>query len=375
MKRLEQFLSQQETLQDYFAALIECSNDAVISEDLSGVIRSWNPAAERMFGYTADEAVGQHISLLVVPDRAEDVPNILGRIARGERVDQYETVRQTKDGRHLFISLTVSPIRDKSGRIIGGSKIARDITAQRQSEEALRKANELLVRANADLEHFAYSASHDLQEPLRMVSAFSEMLKKNFSGQLGVNGEEYIGYILTGALRMQQLLHDLRTFTQTSTITKSVPQTVDANKVLGSALENLKATIEASGAVIVRDPLPWVAMHEFELQQLFQNLIGNAIRYHSNQPPRIHITAQQSSSHVTFSVEDNGIGIEPQYKEYIFGIFKRLHTSAEYPGTGMGLAICQRVVERVGGRIWVESEFGRGSTFFFSVPISTNPKP
>lgn len=373
MRRLEAFLPSPDTLQAYLAAIVESSQDAIISKDLQGIIRSWNRGAERIFGYTAEEAVGQHISMLVVPDRAEEIPNILQRIARGERLDHYETVRQTKEGRRLAISLTISPIRDASGTIIGASKIARDITDQVQSQQALREANEALRRSNADLEQFVYSASHDLQEPLRMVCAYSELLQARFGSQLGANGKEYLDYVLEGALRMERLLRDLRAFTQASTLDRKARAEAEADAALCAALANLRPTIEASGAVITHEPLPRVRLHEFQLQQLFQNLIGNAIRYRREDPPRIEVGAERKGTTWTFSVRDNGMGIDPQYKEQIFGIFKRLHTSAEYPGTGMGLAICQRIVERAGGRLWVESELGHGATFFFTVPAEPAP--
>ncbi len=369
MKTLDYFTSQDNTTtREHLAAIIQSSHDAIISKDLQGIIRSWNRGAERIFGYRADEAVGQHISMLVVPDRADEVPNILERITRGERIDHYETIRQTKDGKQLAISLTVSPIRDESGKIVGASKIARDITAQICAQRALEEANEQLVRSNRDLEQFAYSASHDLQEPLRMICAYSDMLKAKFAGQLGPSGEEYLGYVLTGALQMDKLLHDLRAFTQASTQEKNEAGQVDPGEVLERALVNLKSVIETSGAVITQESLPPVKIHAFQLQQLFQNLIGNAIRYRKEETPAIHIGGWQSGAQVGFSIRDNGIGIDPQYKEQIFGLFKRLHTSADYPGTGMGLAICQRIVERAGGRIWVESELGRGATFFFTLP-------
>lgn len=368
MSKFAQLSPVNEALQQYLAAIIESSDDAIISKDLNGIIRSWNRGAERIFGYTAEEAVGRHVSMLAAPDRVDEIPNILERISRGERIDHYQTKRKAKDGRILSISLTVSPIRDGAGHIIGASKIARDITQQEQYQKALRDANDSLTRSNSDLEQFAYSASHDLQEPLRMVSSYSEMLQKKFGGKLGANGDRYIGYILGGAIRMQQLLKDLQAFTQASAIGRQPAHDVDADEVLRRALENLTAATNGSAASITHGPLPWVRMHEFKLKQLFQNLIGNAIRYRGPQPPQIHVTAEQCGDMWRFSVRDNGIGIDPQYKEQIFGMFKRLHSAAEYPGTGMGLAICQRIVERTGGRIWVESEPGRGSTFLFTVP-------
>jgi PAS domain S-box-containing protein len=350
------------------AAIVESSDDAIISKDLNGIIQSWNRGAERLFGYTPEEAIGQHISMIAAPEVIDEIPNILGRIARGERIDHYQTKRKTKDGRILSVSLTVSPIRDSTGKIVGASKVGRDITELERNQAALLSANELLTRSNADLEQFAYSASHDLQEPLRMVLIYAEMLQKKFGGQLGARGDEYIGYIVDGATRMEQLLKDLRTFAQTSAYSAEEATEVDANEALRRSLGNLKAAIEANEATITHDNLPSLRFHEFQLEQLFQNLIGNAIRYRSAAPPQIHVAAERSGDFWTFSVRDNGIGIDPQYKEHIFGIFKRLHSAAQYPGSGMGLAICERITRRAGGRIWVESELGRGSTFFFTLP-------
>jgi PAS domain S-box-containing protein len=350
------------------AAIVESSDDAILSKNLHGIIQSWNRGAQRIFGYTPEETVGRHISMLAPPEHADEIPDILARIARGERVDHYETKRKTKDGRILTVSLTVSPIRDATGAVVGASKVARDVTERVQHAQALQDANAALRRANADLEHFAYSASHDLQEPLRMVATYSELLQKRFGGKLDQTGDDYIGHIVRGALRMEALLRDLRTYAQVSAADYEPKEDVEANDVLKKALGNLEASIAETGAQITSAALPRIRIYEFQLEQIFQNLIGNAIRYRSSEPPRIHIAAVRQDSEWLFSVQDNGIGIDPQYKEQVFGIFKRLHSAAEYPGTGMGLAICQRIIERLGGRIWVESELGRGSTFFFTIP-------
>jgi PAS domain S-box-containing protein len=353
------------------SAIVDSSDDAIISKDLNGVITSWNKSAERLFGYTAVEAVGQQVATLLIPaDRQNEEPNILAKLRKGERVDHFETKRRRKDGTLIDISLTISPVKDARGTIIGASKIARDITGQIRSQQELEQANTSLTRSNADLEQFAYSASHDLQEPLRMVAAYSEMLRRKFENQLGATGDEYIGFVVEGARRMEQLLRDLRAYTQTSVANDGPSPVVSSDNAIERSITNLKAAIDESGAVIASDPLPPVRMHEFQLDQLFQNIIGNAIRYRSEERPRIHVGAEPEGDAWRFSIQDNGIGIDPQYKEQIFGIFKRLHTSSEYPGTGMGLAICQRIVERAGGRIWVESQPGRGSTFFFTLPGS-----
>jgi hypothetical protein len=349
------------------SAIVDSSDDAIISKDLNGIIMSWNAAAERLFGYTADEAIGQSITILIPADRLDEEPRILDRLRRGERVDHFETIRVRKDGSQLNISLTISPVRDSHGKIIGASKIARDITHRVQQDEALQKVNAALKQAIADLQQFAYSASHDLQEPLRIVVAYSELLKKKFAGQLGPTGDEYLKYTVQAALRMQNLLRDLRTYMQVSAEDEPAEE-IDAGDVLQSALVNLQVAINESAASIQANPLPRVRIQEFQLQQVFQNLIVNAIRYRNNCPPRITVEAVLEGNKWLFSVQDNGIGIEPQFTQQIFGVFKRLHSGPEYPGTGMGLAICQRIIEHVGGRIWVESEPGRGSTFYFTIP-------
>jgi PAS domain S-box-containing protein len=355
------------------ASIIESSDDAIVSKNLDGIIMSWNRGAERLFGYTAAEAVGQFMSIIIPPDRLEEEPRILERLRRGEQVDHFETIRVRKDGSTLNVSLTISPVKGADGLIVGASKVARDVTERVRHREALQDANLALQRANSDLQQFAYSASHDLQEPLRMIAIYSELLQEEFAGKLGATGDEYLGHTLQGAVRMENLLKDLRAYTQASTMDTEPTGDVDAGEILKKTLLNLEVAIKDSGASISSTTLPRVRMHEFQLEQVFQNLIGNAIRYRSSAPPQIHIAAERLRDEWRFSVQDNGIGIAPQFKEQIFGIFKRLHTAAEYSGTGMGLAICQRVIERSGGRIWVESEQGSGSTFYFTVPCAKPP--
>ena len=349
------------------SAIVDSSDDAIIGKDLNGIIMSWNKSAERLFGYTAAEAVGQSIVILIPPERLDEEPQILERLKSGERVQHFETIRVRKDGKRLNISLTISPIKEADGKVVGASKIARDITERVRHEEALRAANAALQRANADLQQFAYSASHDLQEPLRMVTIYGELLQEQFGHKLGPTGEEYLGYIVNGAMRIGSLLRDLRTYMQVSMTEEEPKEEVDAGAVLEKALANLEIAVNDSGASISHTALPRVRMHEFQLAQVFQNLIGNAIRYRKDLPPRVHIAAERQGDAWLFSVKDNGIGIEPQYKDQVFGIFKRLHSTAD-SGTGMGLAICQRILERAGGRIWVESELGSGSTFYFTIP-------
>jgi PAS domain S-box-containing protein len=594
------------------AAIVDSSDDAIISKDLNGVVTSWNKAAERLFGYSAEEAIGQMVAALITPDdRQEEGSDILTRLRAGERIDHFETVRRRKDGALVDVSLTISPIWDARGAITGASKIVRDIRykkraeqtlraseerfralvtassdlvyrmnadwtemchlvgrefvtdapepskswldtyihpddqpevmrvikeaiqtksvfalehrviradgkpgwtfsravpilrqdgeivewfgaasditelkeaekALRQSEERFRQLAEVgpqivwlsgprgelefvnhrwiefsgldleatrdpeqivprlhpeddvlghwrksvdsgtpfelegrlrgkdggfrwfmmrsvpikdeqgrvvrwfgtstdihqskmlqleLAAANRDLEQFAYSASHDLQEPVRSVKLYSEILGMRYGDKLDERGLEFLNYLRNGASRMEMLIRDLLAYTQSS---RSGPpaEPSDASAALQAAISNLAGAIDESGATIHFDRLPKVLVHATQLQQLFQNLVGNAIKYHKQGiSPQVHISAQRQNNHWLFSVDDNGIGIEPEYKERIFGLFKRLHTSDQYSGTGIGLALCQRIVERHHGRIWVQSEPGKGSTFYFTLPV------
>jgi signal transduction histidine kinase len=237
-----------------------------------------------------------------------------------------------------------------------------------QTQEALRLSNEGLRRANEDLNQFAYSASHDLQEPLRMVALYSQMLQKKYRNKLDEQADEFIGYTVQGARRLEMLVKDLLAYTQAANFATEDLSAVDANEILENTLSNLQRSIEESDAVVTHDSLPAVYIQEIHLVQLFQNLIGNALKYRGKRKAYVKISAARQDAAWLFSVQDNGIGIDPQYKEQIFGLFKRLHTAADYSGTGIGLAICQKIVERYGGSIWVESALGEGATFYFTVP-------
>ena len=356
------------------ASIVESSADAIIGHDLAGSVTSWNNGAERMFGYSAEEMVGRSTAMLAVVPGQDEMPGILQRIGRGERVDQYQAIRRTKGGRVMNVSITVSPIHDALGRIVGASKIARDITEQvraaarlAQLNTDLQSSNERLARSNEDLERFAFIASHDLQEPLRMITIYSQLLVKQYPSELEKQAAACIGNIVDGTKRMRELLSDLLAFTEIGGRAEDPAQAVDLKRVVEHVMENLKASIEETGAVVTADPLPVLAAHESHFVSLFQNLVGNALKYRGADPPRIHISVAQSGGELRFAVADNGAGIAPQYHDKIFVAFKRLHGKS-VPGTGIGLAICQRVVQRYGGRIWVESQVGQGSTFVFTLP-------
>src|SRR6185437_5875342 len=278
------------------------------------------------------------------------------------------TLLISRDGREIPIDDSAAPIRDRSGEIAGVVLIFRDVTERRASEQAAERARVSLERTNEELQQFAYAVSHDLQEPLRNVTIYTQLLGRRYSGKLDSDAEQYIGFAVNGAVRMQMLLKDLLAYTQASDRTEQATNPIDANSVVQNVLSNLQATIDESGATVTYDMLPAIRMEEVHLEQLFQNLIGNGIKYRSEEPPRIHISAARAGNEWTFRVADNGIGIDPRYKDNIFGLFKRLHTSEKYAGTGIGLAICQKTVQKYGGRIWVEPGTGGGSVFCFTTP-------
>ena len=393
-------LRKSEELQMHLAAIVESSHDAVVSKNLHSIVQSWNKGAERTFGYTADEMIGRSIEVIIPEDLKHEEGQFLDLIRRGEHIDHYETIRSRKDGTHIAISLSLSPVKNSAGEIIGAAKIARDMSDRKRAEEEiyrlnqqleqrvrdrtreLEEANAQLVRQsqelvsiNAELERFAYVASHDLQEPLRMVSSYSQLLAKRYQGKLDADADDFIKFTVSGAERMRQLIKDLLTYSRVVNRQRT-SQCVDCEEVLRGVLTNLKTAIEETGGVLTHDPLPTVFADPVHLGQLFQNLIGNALKFNASKPPRAHVSAvlipgEESGSgpFCQFAVTDNGIGIEPRYIERIFGAFQRLHTIAEYPGTGIGLAICKKIVEGQGGRIWVESTPGKGTTFKFTIPV------
>lgn len=250
---------------------------------------------------------------------------------------------------------------------IANEKLQRENAERKRAEEELKQAIVALERSNTELQQFAYVASHDLQEPLRMVSSFTQLLAKRYQGKLDKDADEFIDYAVAGAKRMQALINDLLAYSRVGTRGKPF-EPIDSEATFDQAIANLRVAIEEGEAVITHDPLPPLIADDLQIVQLFQNLLGNAIKFHGKEPPRAHVSAKQENNEWVFSVRDNGIGIAPEYFDRIFVIFQRLHGREEYPGTGTGLAICKRIVERHGGRIWVESEPSKGSTFYFTIP-------
>jgi PAS domain S-box-containing protein len=481
------------------ASIVESTDDAIISETLDGTITSWNKGAERIFGYTPYEAIGNNIQIIFPPELVWEEKELLERIKNGEHIEHYETVRLTKEGKKVDVSLTISALKNNTGNLIGASKISRDITKQKKAERKFRdllesapdaiiivneqgiiqlinaqtekmfgyirdeiigKNIELLMpdrydithrmhrttyfkspkvrqmgeglelfgkkkdgtefpveislspleteegllvsaairdisekkhmeiqvreaninlekkvrlrtaeleRKNKELEQFAYVASHDLQEPLRTTTSFVELFRKKYKGKIDERADKYLDFIVQATDRMKVLIKDLLDYSRIGR--KTELQKVDCNIILSEVLADLNKAIKDVHAEIISDQLPVIKGYPTELKQLFQNLISNALKFRKiDVNPLINISAEKNNEHWTFSFKDNGIGIEERYYEKIFIIFQRLHTRNEFEGSGIGLSHCKKIVELHGGKIWVESRIGEGSTFYFTIP-------
>jgi PAS domain S-box-containing protein len=348
------------------AAIVESSDDAIISKSLDGIITSWNAAAERLFGYRAEEIMGRSILRLIPEDRHAEEDELLARLRRGEQVVAFETARRTKDGRRLDVSLTISPLRNEQGTIVGASKILRDITARKHAEGERARLFADVQRVNAELQQFAYTVSHDLNQPLRTITYFTTMLAQHYPDTLDAEADEYLTFIRNGAQRLQQMLADLLAYTR---LGGAVPQVtaVDCEALLAQVLSDLRLAIKESQAAITHGPLPTVAGDATRLTQVLQNLLDNALKFRGAAPARVHLAARRTESGWEFAVRDQGIGLDPAQSERIFQVFQRLHPRSAYPGTGMGLAICKRIIEQYGGRLWVDSRPGAGATFYFTL--------
>ncbi|HLJ04101.1 MAG TPA: PAS domain S-box protein [Solirubrobacteraceae bacterium] len=453
------------------AAVVRSSPDAILTKDLNGTITSWNQGAEHIYGYTAAEIIGRPVSMLMDSDRHAENDRILERIRRGEVIEHFETVRVRKDGRALDVSISVSPVRDARGEIVGAATVGRDITERRRAEQRFRsllesapdavvvigpdgcialvnrQTEELfgytreeligrppgmliperlrapsggyfsaagsafemdglradggefpidvtlsplstdegtmtyiairditdrrlmedeLRRSNHDLEQFAYVASHDLSEPLRVISGFVELLSRRYGSQLDEEGERFIDFILTGVERMQALIDDLLAYSRAGRATLD-PREVDVAALVEDLLRALRPELEARGVDVQVGTLPSVRAEKSLLRQVIQNLISNAVKFSDAAAPVVRVSSERVPGAWCFAVADNGPGVEPRYRERIFEMFQRLH-GRDVPGSGIGLAIVKRLVERHGGRVWVSDASPRGATFNFTIP-------
>ena len=348
-----------EAAREHATTILESISDAFMALDREWRFTYVNEEAERTIGMTRDELIGK-VHWDVFPEaRGTQLETEYFRAMNDRIVIRFENFYTPWQ---RWFEIRVYPAKDE-----GISVFYQDITRRKEIEEATRKAGEALRIANADLEQFAYSASHDLREPLRMVLIYCELLKHTYSGKLDSRADEMIGYCVEGARRMDILIDDLLAYMHASS-EATAPETVALQSSLSEALGSLGAAIAETGATITCEAMPVLKVAPLHARQLFQNLIGNALKYRGVASPVVHVGARKNDAEWVFSVQDNGIGVAPEYRTKVFELGARLHTFAEYPGTGIGLAICKKLVERYRGRIWVESELEKGATFYFSIP-------
>jgi PAS domain S-box-containing protein len=356
-------------------AILDTAAEGIVGLGQTGRVIFANPAAVEMIGLSEAEMIERSIVPGIEPTPAqrtdpEDVVVPMSPIAAALDfgvVERGSGDLLRDDGSRLPIEYACAPIRDPAGTVVGAVLTFRDVTERRAAERALEARARELARSNADLEQFAYVASHDLQEPLRAVVSYLQLLERRYGGQLDERAEKYIGYAVDGGRRMQTLISDLLTFSRVGRRDVAM-EPVDLDVVLDRVESGLRVAIEESGATITRDPLPTVLGDTTQLTQVFQNLLANAIKFRGDAPPCIHVGAERQDGAWLFSVRDNGIGIAPEYRERVFVLFQRLHGRDEYGGTGIGLAVCKKIVERRGGTLWVDETPGGGSTFRFTIP-------
>lgn len=346
----------------------EMNNYAMFTIDLNGILTTWNEGVERLLGYTEPEWIGQHAHIIFTPaETAEEVCET--ELRKAEELGTATDIRwhRRKDGSEFFAYGFMNCIRNVDGQLIGYAKVMSDETARKQLEDSL-------TESNAALEQFAYVASHDLQEPLRTMSTFAELMSRHYGGKLDGEADRYLGYIISAAQRMSSLVQDLLDYARAKT-EEERPTSVCLDEDLEAALSHLNQAVEESEGCVTHDPLPVLQVDRGKMVRLFQNLIGNALKYRKpDVPARVHISAERRADEWVISVRDNGIGFDPIHANTIFAPFKRLHSSGEYSGSGVGLAICRRIVESQGGRIWAESKPGEGSVFRFTLPLDGKPQ-
>jgi light-regulated signal transduction histidine kinase (bacteriophytochrome) len=333
------------------------------------ILSQWDKRLSKMLGIKSGNNVGNFSrfeSFIYEEDILHFRKAIHNALEKDIPLDTVFRIPGKKDNfRHISIKALVN--RDRNGKSTKMTGVCFDITGMKKgAERAILKLNEDLIRSNRELEQFAYVASHDLQEPLRMVSSFTQLLSAKYNHKLDKDANEYIRFAVEGATRMQNLINDLLEYSRIGTRGKP-PEVIDSSDILGQAITNLRVKIQESNAIITNSDLPAISADRMQFVQLFQNLLENAMKF-CDQEPRIHISSVEDNAYHLFSFKDNGIGIEPAYFNKIFQIFQRLHPREDYGGTGIGLAICKRIVERHGGKIWVESNPGKGTTFSFTIP-------
>jgi PAS domain S-box-containing protein len=377
-------IEQSQEMRDKLAAIVESSDDAIIGKSLDSIVTSWNRGAERIFGYSAEEILGKPITILIPPDRLEEEPQVIERLKRGEWIDHFETIRRRKDGQAIPVSLTISPIKNADGKVIGISKIVRDITEQKRAEKEIQTLNAELEQrviertaqleaSNKELEAFSYSVSHDLRAPLRHIDGFSDLLQEHITSTLDEKGRRYLKTISQSAKQMGNLIDDLLAFSRVGRVELRLT-TVGLNQVVGSVQDDLAHDTQGRRIAWTIGMLPTVHGDPSMLRQVLFNLMANAVKYtRAREEARIEIgsaagNSNENEKEIVIFVRDNGAGFDMQYVNKLFGVFQRLHSASEFEGTGIGLANVQRIIHRHGGRVWAEGAVDVGATFYFSLP-------
>lgn len=348
---------------DHLASIVSSSSDAIISLTPEGLVTFWNDGAREIYGFAAEEVLGHPIGDFVPVARRSALDINVGKVLSGASVMDEEAPRRTRDGRHLTVSQALSPIIDRSGQVVGISSIERDITARKSVETELRVTATELRRSNKELEEFAYVASHDLQAPLRTILSFGQLLIEDVGPNLTETAQSDLKYINDAAARMMTLVNDLLLYSKLGRASV-VRRQMSLRACVDTALMALGEKLRTSGAKVTIDQLPQMVGNAAMLTQLFQNLIGNALKF-STVAPTIHVTCESTADGDVIGIKDNGIGIKPEFFDKVFVPFQRLHSRVDYEGSGIGLAICRKVVEIHDGRLWVESDYGHGAHFRF----------
>ncbi|WP_321493333.1 PAS domain S-box protein [uncultured Desulfobacter sp.] len=366
-KRMEaQLLSSENRLRD----ILNSTSDWIWEVDAKGCYTFCSEGIQRVLKYRPEEMLGRTpFDLMPSEEQGRGRTAFLELVEQKAPLVDLENWNVAKNGRRVCLVTNGVPLLDDQGDLLGYRGADRDITVQKMLQIQVQERTEELERSNRELEQFAYAASHDLQEPLRMVASYVKLLARRYKGKLDADADDFINYAADGAERMQRMINDLLAYSRITTKGQE-PELVDSTNCLKTALANLSLSIEEAGADVTNSDLPQVLADENQINQLFQNLVGNALKFSKpGEIPRIHVDAIQQDKELLFSVRDNGIGIKKEDQDRIFQLFHRLHTREEYPGTGIGLSLCQRIVVRHGGRIWVESESGSGATFYFTLPL------
>ena len=363
IKKAEEALNQsQKLLQD----IIDGFQSPIFVKDIEGRFLIINNKLEELLGVKNEEIKGKTDYDVITKELAEYYRDNDQKVLEQGKAMYIEEEADLIDGHHTYIA-NKFPIYDSKGKPYGVGSISTDISKRKLLEEQMKTTMDELRRSNEELERFAYVSSHDLQEPLRMITLYSQLLEKRYKNRLDEDADDFIEYIVENAKRMKYLIDDLLEYSRVTSKAKEF-KNIDLEKVLEKILSNLSMFIVENNVNVTHDPLPTIFADKNQMMQVLENLITNAIKFRSKKSPKIDVSAQRDEKEWIFAVKDNGIGINPKHQEQIFEVFKRLHTREQYAGTGIGLSIAQKIIERHNGRMWVESELGKGSTFYFTIP-------